>query len=629
MMRRGWQVAVMGAVLAVWTAMPQAAAGVDAEMPIAAGLLSAGPGPGADSLVTTRTLDDWEERLARRIPSPEEVSVARSSQGVAATLNVEASRAAVAVLEAGGNAMDAAAAAWLVLGVVSPNQTGLGGGGYILYHEAASGQTHFLDANVRAALAAHPGIFLDSEGEPLENEEIRARGMAVGVPGLVRGFDVALKRWGTRYFDELALPAIGLARDGWEVDRELSLRIHQTVETLGEHARAVYLPEGEPLQPGDLLIQEDKARTLELIAEHGSRAFYQGEVAEAVAEYLDGIGGLLTVQDFQRYNVSVHAPLRFGYGDYQVATNPNIAGGGTVSTLLGILEPYELELMHPRSPERYHLFMEATRLASAGATRDYADPEFVDLPWRGMRSHAFLESRRAQIHPDRRNPEVEATDPWAFQEGDRYHTRAHHPDYTEPEPGAEREVSVDQGDEGTDHFTIADRWGNVVVVTTTLGVGWTGGHMVPGYGFMLNVTGGYFDLEPGGAQEIRPGKRPRSSMTPTMVFRGGEPMLTVGSPSPGGMQHIQVLLNILEHGMDPAHAVAEPRVAPDDIWEDGVPEESLARLREMGHEMAEDWADRGAVVVLQRQGHAWVGASDPRRDGVALGVAVTDGADPD
>jgi gamma-glutamyltranspeptidase / glutathione hydrolase len=563
--------------------------------------------------------DDWETRLARTIPLPEDVVVARSARGVAATLNEAATRAAVEVMESGGNAMDAAAAAWLVLSVVSPNQTGLGGGGYILYHDASVGQTHFVDANVRAGMAAHPGVFLDEQGEPLSNAEIRGRGMAVGVPGLVRGFDVALKRWGTRYFDELVGPAVRLAEDGWEVDRELSLRIHQTHDSLSYEARAVYAPDGEPLQPGELLVQRDKARTLRLIGEHGSEAFYQGEIARAAASFVQELGGLLTEEDFGRFNVSVTTPLVFPYGEYRVATNPNIAGGGTLAILLGILEPLELDLLEPRSPERYHLLLEATRLASAGATRDFADPEFLDRAWQGMLAPAFLESRRSQILPDRRNPEIDATDPWDFQIGRPYRARGQHPHYGEEAGDGPPEAAWE---EGTDHFTIVDAQGNVAVVTTTLGVGWMAGHMVPGYGFILNVTGGYFDQEPGGAHEIRPGKRPRSTMTPTIVFRHGDPVLTVGSPSPGGMQHVQVMLNILEHGMDPAHALAEPRVAPDSIWEEGVPPEALDRLREMGHPMAAEGTDRGAVVVLHRQGHAWLGAADPRRDGLAMGVAV-------
>ena len=565
--------------------------------------------------------DDWRERLGRTIPAPEEVQVARSSMGVAATLNPEATRAALEVLEAGGNAMDAAAAAWLVLTVVSPNQTGLGAGGYILYHDADSGHSYFVDANVRAGMAAHPEVFLDEDGVPLSSAAIRERGMAVGVPGMVRGFDVALKRWGTRYFDTLADHAIQLAEGGWEVDRELALRIHETHESLGPQARSVYLRDGRPLEPGDTLIQRDKARTLRLLAEHGSHAFYQGEVAEATARFVQELGGFLTVDDFRRYNVSVDPPLRFPYREYEVATNPNVSGGATLATLLGILEPFELDLMEPRSATRYHLLLEAGRLAAAGAVQYFADPEQVDRPWQGLLSREFLESRRSQILPNRRNLEIRATDPWSFQPGGPYRTQGHHPPAAEAVEGeGDADWEATPLDEGTDHFTIVDREGNVVAVTSTLGVAWTAGHMVPGYGFMLNVTGGYFDREPGGAHEISPGKRPRSDMTPTIVYREGEPWMTVGSPSPSGMQHVQVLLNVLEHGMDPARAIADPRVAPVSVWEEGVPREVLDELRGMGHPMAQEWTDQGAVSILLRDGDAWMGAADPRRDGLAMGV---------
>jgi gamma-glutamyltranspeptidase / glutathione hydrolase len=571
---------------------------------------------GAVSPVGDRS--DWEERLARSIPTPEEVVVARSAGGVVATLNEEATRVATRVLEEGGNAIDAAAAAWMVLAVVSPNQTGLGGGGYIHYHDASSNQTYFVDANVRAGMNASPTSLLDETGEPLSNSALRARGMGVGVPGMVRGFDVALRRWGTRHFDELAGSAILLAENGWEVDRELSLRIHQTRENLDEHARAIYLPEGEPLEPGDLLVQPQKARALRLIAEGGSEAFYQGPIAEAVVAHVQELGGFLTLEDFHRYNASVDVPFRFDFGEYQIATNPNIQGGATLATLLGLLAPLDLLEHDRRSAEHYHLLMEATRLASAGTNDYFADPEFVDHPSQALRSREFLDSRWSQFDPDRRNSDIDATNPWDFQVGAPYRTRGHHSDYDET--AVADEVGEGEWDEGTDHFTIVDRHGNVVAVTSTLGTAWTAGHMVPEYGFMLNVTGGYFDGEPGGAHEIRGGKRPRSSMTPTLVFRDGEPVMTVGSPSPAGMQHVQVLLNVLVHRMDLAHALAEPRILPGGGWEEGIPTEVLEELRSRGHEMDEEWGAVGAVSVVLKDGHEWIGAADPRRDGVAMGA---------
>ncbi|MEX2527890.1 MAG: gamma-glutamyltransferase [Gemmatimonadota bacterium] len=577
------------------------------------------------AMVTSRPLasQEWETRLARTIPSPEEVTVVRSDQGVAATLNIEASRAAAAVLEAGGNAMDAAAAAWMVLAVVTPNQTGLGAGGYIIYHDAGTGQTYFIDGNVRAPMAAHPAVFLQADGEPMPMDSIRARGMAVGVPGVLRAFDVGLKRWGTRYFDDLAHHAIRLAEDGWEMDRELSLRIHQTRETLQENAREVYMPRGEPLEPGELLRQPAKARALRLIAQAGPEVFYQGEIGEAVARYVQGLGGFLTADDFRQYNVSVDVPLWFSYRDFQVATNPNIAGGGTLALLLKILEPWGVGGYPLRSPERYHMLLEATRLASAQATDLYADPEFIDRPWQGMFHPDFLATRRAQFRPDSRMEEALPGNPWDYQPGAPYRMRNQHPDYDEWAPdGAPADPA---GEEGTDHFTIADAHGNVVAVTSTLGSAWYAGLMVPEYGFMLNITGAYFDTRPGGAHEIRPGKRPRSTMTPTIVFQDGRPILTVGSPSPAGMQHVQVLLNILDHGLDPARAIAEPRVAPSDIWEAGVPQETLEALRKLGHPMAEESTDRGAVSVVFRHGNVWLGAADPRRDGVAVAPAAPPG----
>lgn len=566
---------------------------------------------------------DWQERLARQIPGPEEVVVARSAKGVAATLHMEASQAAVDVLEAGGNAMDAAVAAWLVLAVVTPNQTGLAGGGHINYYDALTGQTYIIDAAQRAGMEAHPGVFLDEQGNPMSAGQIRARGLAVGVPGVLRGLDVALKRFGTRYFDELAGPAIRLAEEGWQVDRELSLRIHQTQNNLDEYARSIYMPDGEPLEPGALLVQADKARALRLLAEQGPAPFYQGEVAEATAQHVRSLGGVLTLDDFRRFNVTVDPPLRFSYGDYEVATHPNIPGGYTVALILKLLEPLDLAGYPVRSAERYHLILEATRIAAAVSRRYVGGAEFMDQPWRALLSDEYVQELRAQIQPDSRLSDIHIPDPWAYQVGGPYRTAGHHPHYEEPAPSGWTDDVADETERDpgeTDHLTIADRYGNVVAITTSLGVGWIGGHMVPDYGFMLNVRGAYFSRRPGGIHEVRPGKRPRRSMAPTMVFRNGEPVMTVGSPSPDGMQHVQVLLNVLEHGLDPASAVAEPRVAPAGIWEQGVPAGALEALRELGHPMNQRSSDRGAVPILVRDGDAWIAASDPRRDGVALGV---------
>jgi len=575
--------------------------------------------------------DDWRERLARVIPTPDDVQVVRSAQGVAATLNIEASKAAVEVMEAGGNAMDAAVAAWLVLGVVTPNMTGLGAGGFINYYDAESGQTYFIDGNVRAGQEAHPAVFLDDGGEPMNMGEIRARGMAVGVPGLVRAFDVGLKKWGTRYFDELSDHAIRLAEEGWEVDRELSQVIHASVDSLDAYSSSLYVPDGNPLEPGDLLIQTDKARALRLIADRGSDVFYHGEIAEALVRHVQGLGGLLTMDDFRRFNVSVHQPLWVPYGDYWVATNPNILGGHTMAAMLRVLEPFDFGSHDPRSVELYHLLLQAIRVASAESNDYFADPEFVDRPWQALRSEEFVERLRSQIHGDEPIGELRRTNPWSFQPGSSYRTRGHHPAYDARQTGVAARERME--DEGTDHFTIVDGEGNIVSATTTLGDPFNAGHKVPEFGFMLNVRGGAFDLAPGGAHEIRPGKRPQSTMTPTIVFEDGEPIMTVGSPSPGGMQHVQVLLYVLEHGMNLAQAIAEPRVMPSSfhlgdprledsrsIWEDGISEDVLEALRGLGHPMADEWGDRGAVSVLLRDGDAWLGAADPRRDGVALAV---------
>ncbi|WP_255171320.1 gamma-glutamyltransferase family protein [Natrononativus amylolyticus] len=566
--------------------------------------------------------------LGRTIPDgPEDVSVAQSSEGVVATSNAHATRVAAEVLEDGGNAVDAAVALHMVLSVTEPDSTGLGAGGYVMYYDAEDEHTYFLDQQTRASRHAHP--------ELLQTSNVYDRGLAAGVPGVVRGWDVALKRWGTRYFDDLAGPAIDLARNGHEVDRELSLRIHQTQDTLGENAREVYLDEnGEPYQPGDLLVQEDKADALELIAAGGSEAFYQGPIAEAAAEYIQDLGGVVTAGDFARYYATVEAPTWITYRGHRIALNPNQMGAQSVAGALKILERFDFGEMGPGSADRYHLQNEALRHADYEAQRYFADPEFVDRPWQGALTEEFIDDKVDTISLDEVTS-IEEQDPWEYQVGDAYRTAGHSTgDPGEPAdpidpandpPESDGDAEDDDAEalealSGTNHFTVADRHGNVLASTSTLGVGWVGGKMVPGYGFMLNVTGSYYG-GPGAIDEVESDKRPWSNMSPTFVFDGHEPILTVGSPGATTMAPLNVLTNVIDHGMSVAEAIAHPRV-DGTSWEDGVSEDVLAELEDRGWPMSGSWTDRGAVQTYARKpvpgraGEPVVGG-DPRRDGVA------------
>ncbi|WP_255171318.1 gamma-glutamyltransferase family protein [Natrononativus amylolyticus] len=559
---------------------------------------------------TTAAQADWEDELARTIPDPEDVPLARSEGGVAATSHPLATEAAIEILEDGGNAFDAAVAAQLALSVVEPNGTGLSGEAVMQAYVAEEDVTYVVNGMERAAGAAEPDMFLDDDGNYLGRREIYDRGLAHGVPGSIRLDDTALKRWGTKYFDEVTQPAIELAEEGWELDRELSLRIHQTQDTLNEAARDVYLDDdGEPLQPGDLLVQADLGKSLRLIAEGGSEVFYHGEIAEAATEFIQDLGGVTTLDDYRRYQVSVDHPVWFEYDGYQVSSEYN------VGLALRLLEGFDLDALDPRDPDRYHLLLEAMDLANSDVGAHLADTDFVDVPTQGLLSDSYTTERRSLIDFDEVSS-AGAGDPWAHQPGDAYQTDGHVPQTREPR---------------TNHLVVADDEGNVVGLTSTLGVGWVAGNMVPGYGFMLSVIQSYFPLS--GSNAIEPNKREVAgalAMTPTFVYEDGVPIASFDSPGALYSAPLQVLVNVFEHDMGLAEAIAEPRVQGAS-WEDGVTEEVREALEAKGHGFASDWSDIGSVqaIVRDRRGRGrdvWTAAADPRRDGDA--GAVDDGRGP-
>lgn len=570
---------------------------------------------------TTAAQTDWEDELGREIPDPEDVSVASGREGVASTSHPLATEAAIDVLEDGGNAYDAAAAAQLALSVVEPNGTGLAADARMHAYDAAEDVTYLVNGLTRAAGAAQPDMFLDEDGEPLDTEEIYDQGLAHGVPGVIRLHDTALKRWGTRYFDEIADRAIELAEEGWEIDRELSLRIHQTQDDLNEAAREVYLDDdGEPLEPGDLLVQEDLGHSLQLIAEHGSDAFYQGEIAEATAAFIQDMGGITTMDDFERYQVSVDHPIWFEYDGYQISTEYQ------VGLALQIIDGFDVDALEHRSAERYHLINEAMSLAGADASAHVGDPEFTDTPQQGLLSDEYIADRQDLIDPNEAI-DIEAGDPWAYQPGEFYDTDGHVPQST-----ADTDEVAPAVEPRTNTFVVADEQGNVVTHTSSLGVGWNAGNMVPGYGFILSVIQSYFTATPNGIHVAQPNKRNPGAtvMTPTIVYEDGRPIVTADSPGAVQSAPFQVLVNVLEHDLDLAEAIAEPRIQGA-AWEDGVPESTRDELREKGHNVAEEWSDLGSVQAIVRQdrgrgqgrGPRWTAAADARRDGGA--DAVDDG----
>ncbi|MFH5801453.1 gamma-glutamyltransferase [Haladaptatus sp. CMAA 1911] len=546
-----------------------------------------------------------------------------------ATVHPQATRVGADVLASGGNAVDAAVATQFALNVVQPHSSGIGGGGFMLVYSADEDVVYAVDNRERAPLGATPEMFLDDDGEPIPFEKRHTSGQAVGVPGTLRACDVALKRFGSKSLAELIDPAISLASDACPrvtVDAPLAESIANNADLFNDAARSVFAPNGEPLQEGDPLVQPDLAKTFRLIRDDGIGAFYKGEIAEATAETVQESGGSMTVDDLAGYNVTMDHPEHVEFGDVTVRTMSLPSSGGlTIGQILKLVEPFDLGQYDSRSFERYHALIEAFHLAYADRGAYMGDKLFVDAPWQGLLDDEYVKRRRRLISFDEAGPERSPGDPWSFQPGNPYRVSPLGDSGTR-----ERRATDLQSDRGqTTHFTVADSDGNMVSWTSTIEQFFGTKMMVPGYGFMLNNELTDFDATPGGPNEVQPNKRPLSSTSPTIVFRDGDPYMTVGSP--GGKTIIttvaQVLLNVVEYGMSLQSAIAAPRlyadVDPAVYWEEGVPDGVRKKLRARGHALNDDPTQLGNVQAIRvLDSGKYRGAADGRRNG-----AVYDGSE--
>ncbi|PYZ92679.1 gamma-glutamyltransferase [Salipaludibacillus keqinensis] len=545
-------------------------------------------------------------------------SVAMGTDGMVSTSHPIASQVGADVLNKGGNAVDAAVAIQYALNVVEPMMSGIGGGGFMMVYDADTDEVSIVNSRERAPAGATPDMFLNEDGSIIPFQQRVRHGNAVGVPGTLQGLEEALDRWGSRPRQQLITPAIQLAQKGFEVDNQLAQAIQSNEEKLSLSAAAdVFLPGGEPVSEGDVLVQSDLANTLKSIRSHGADAFYHGEVAEAIAATVQDFGGSMTPEDLANYNLTIDEPVYGDYKDFTIASMPPPSSGGTfLIQMLKILEDFDLGQYDVRSFEKYHLLSETMRLAYADRSAYAGDPEFVDVPVDGLLHPDYIDERRALISLDSVMTDIEPGDPWSYEGGAA--------DY-------EVEATVHDADSKpgeTTHFTVADREGNVVSYTSTIEQVFGSGIMVPGYGFMLNNELTDFDATPGGANQVEPHKRPLSSMTPTMVLEDGKPVLTLGSP--GGPRIItavlQVFLNIAEYDMDLEEAVKEPRIynthTTETWWEEGVPADVRAQMTDLGHRLQANPNLVGNVqtILIDEATGEFVGVADERREGAAIGI---------
>ncbi len=529
-----------------------------------------------------------------------------AENGMVASQEATATRIGVDILKRGGNAIDAGVAVGFALAVTLPRAGALGGGGFMMVHHAETGETVAIDYREMAPAAAHRDMYLDAAGE-VDTQLARYTHHAAGVPGAVAGLVHVLDRYGTLPLAEVLAPAIRLAERGILVTRDLSGSLESRRERLQRWpatAAIFYREDGRPYRPGERLIQVDLAWSLRQIAAHGADAFYKGAIAERIAADMAAHGGPMTLEDLAAYRVAVRAPVRGTYRGYEIASMPPPSSGGVhLVQILNLLEDYPLASLGHNGAEALHLIAESMKLAYADRSQHLGDPDFWPVPVAGLISKAYAESLRATIDPARARPaaEIAAGDPMPYES---------------PE---------------TTHYSVMDRWGNVVSNTYTINFGYGSGIVAAGTGILLNNEMDDFSAKPGvpnaygllggDANSVAPAKRPLSSMTPTILFKDGKPLLATGSP--GGSRIItttlQIILNVVDHRMNIAAATAAPRVhhqwLPDELRvEAGLSPDTIALLESKGHKVVVKNV-MGSTQSILRADEGFYGASDPRRQG--------------
>jgi gamma-glutamyltranspeptidase/glutathione hydrolase len=529
-----------------------------------------------------------------------------AANGMVATQESQATRIGVAVLEDGGNAVDAAVAVGFALAVTLPRAGNLGGGGFMLIHEAHSGQTHALDYREMAPAASTRNMFLDENGAVDKNKSRFSR-YAAGVPGTVAGLVLALERFGTMSPARVIAPAIRLAEEGIEVSHDLAQSLEAGKERLtsnAEAARIFFRRDGTPYRTGDRLVQSDLAWSLKRIAAEGAEAFYRGAIAERLVADMEKNGGPITAADLAAYRPVLRAPVAGSYRGYEIRSMPPPSSGGVhLVQMLNILEGFPIGFLGQNSADTIHLMAEAMKLAYADRSVHLGDPDYWKVPVKGLTSKPYAADLRRSIRLDRARPSstIGAGNPGPYESNE------------------------------TTHFSVMDRAGNAVSNTYTINFSYGSGIVAEGTGILLNnemddfsakagVPNAY-GLIGGEANAIEAGKRPLSSMTPTIVLKDAKPLLATGSP--GGSRIItttlQVILNVIDHGMNIAAATAAPRVhhqwLPDELRvESGLSVDTLDLLMLRGHRIAEKNAMGSTQSVMRIEG-GFFGAADPRRPG--------------
>ncbi len=505
----------------------------------------------------------------------------RARHGLVVAMESIATDVGLSVLQRGGNAVDAAVAVGFTLAVTHPFAGNIGGGGYMLIR-LADGRTTFIDFRERAPERSTRNMYLDAQGNPTKASIEGWR--SSGVPGSVRGFEMANAKYGTRTWADNLAPAVELATKGYPVSYALAegLKSSRGLAANPESKR-IFQRDGRFYDVGETLVQPELGRTLQRIATNGPNEFYEGETAERFAEEMTKHGGLISTADLKNYKAIERTPLQGTYRGYTVITAPPSSSGGiALLEMLGILEGTTYEKGGPGSASAIHYVAESMRRAYADRNEYVGDPDFVKVPIAGLLDKSYLAKLRATIDPVKATPSVEV------------------------KPGQPAGVEKME----TTHYSVVDAEGNAVAVTYTLNGGYGNGITVPGLGFLLNNemddfsakpgTPNMFGLVQGERNVIAPGKRPLSAMTPTILLKDGKLFMTVGAPGGSRISTavLQVILNVVDFGMNIQDAIDAPRVhhqwMPDRLSiERGISPDTVDLLKSRGYDV-----DYNAGVVL-------------------------------
>lgn len=532
-----------------------------------------------------------------------------AKNGMVVTASMESSQVGLEILKAGGNAVDAAVAVGYALAVTHPCCGNLGGGGFMLIRQA-NGEEMFLDFRETAPLASTPQMYLDETGEVVEGLSRRGY-LAVAVPGTVKGLDRALSRYGTLDRAQVMAGAISLARDGFILQPGDIDILNRSVEQFQEQPEvaAIFLKDGTtPYQVGDRLVQPDLANSLQLIADEGPDAFYTGPIAEKIVNASEQNGGILTLEDFSTYTVTESAPVECYYRGDRVISAPLPGGGTTLCQMLNVLDGYSVTELNRSETNRLHLMLSAMLYAFADRNTYLGDPAFVDNPGDRLLSPDYAAQLRRQIPQNQAIP---------------------------PEP-LFNQIPESTGTDTT-HYSIVDRFGNAVSVTYTINSLFGAMEIAPGTGFFLNNEMDDFTAKPGVPNQfglvqgtvnrIEPGKRPLSSMSPTIVTRNGQLFLVTGSPGGSTIPTtvLQVITHISDRNMTIAQAISHPRFHYQGLPNNVITEplalspDTVEQLAAMGYHI-KSFSNWGAASSIAVEGDTLWGANDPRRPaGAALG----------